>query len=605
MEHVPSNVGGRFARTLLLLLSSAALLTLSFEPFGQWYLAWIALVPWVAVVADSPSACGAMLRGFSGGVLFFALNLWWLWTASVPGLVVLIAYFSLFWGAAAGAIYHLGLPPSAAPTGQSPQGGAKLGTHVGHVGRIGGVAVLWVAFEWLRCHLIEGCPWLPLGVTQTPCVLMCQVADLGGPSIISFWVMLINALIASIWLYRNGLRDLGPAVALVLAVLLLTFAYGGIRLATTNTTPGPRAMMLQSNFRHLRGGAPTATPQDVVQFFLTELENKLVGQHMDLVVLPEAAFPPINEEARTELARAAVGPFLGTTNTRLTTIAARLNTSLLVGGNAVTGWTTDGSSRVGSEIRNAAYYFPAESPDDVRRYDKIHLVPFSERAPFARGPEWLQRWGLAIAASRASQPLTAGDLETTAPFILTWRPADADEQQRLRFIAPICLEAVDSRVVARMMRVAHDEQQPVKLIANLSNDGWFATQEKYQHFQALVLRSIEHRAPLVRSSNTGISGWIDSTGRVRDMVAVNTADSAIARIELDDRITLYSRYGDVFVGFCMALATLGAVFQFLCQKRKMIAELAITKVGLCAWAKRHICEGLRTGSAFLRKRLSA
>jgi apolipoprotein N-acyltransferase len=432
---------------------------------------------------------------------------------------------------------------------------------LGHAGRIWGVAVLWVVFEWLRCHLLEGCPWLPLGVTQTPCVLMCQVADLGGPSIISFWAMLINALIAVACLYRNRIRELAPAAASVLAVLLLTSAYGGVRLATTTTTPGPRVLMLQSNFRHLRGGAPTATPEEVVQFFLTELETNLVGRHVDLVVLPEAMFPPINEEARSELARAAVGPFLESTNARLAAIAARSNASLLVGGNAVTGWTTDGRSRAGSEIRNAAYFFSAQSTDDVRRYDKIHLVPFSEREPFAGGPEWLQQWGLAIAASRASQPLTAGDLETTVPFILTWRQAEAGEQQRLRFIAPICLEAVDSRVVARMMRVAHDEQKPVKLIANLSNDGWFATQEKHQHFQTLVLRSIEHRVPLVRSSNTGISGWVDSTGRVRETVAVNADGSAIALVGLDDRITLYSRYGDVFVGVCMGLATLGAALQ--------------------------------------------
>jgi apolipoprotein N-acyltransferase len=552
-----------------LLLSSATLLTLAFAPFGQWYLAWIALVPWLVVVADSPSTRGAMLRGFSGGVLFFALNLWWLWTASVPGLVVLVVYFSLYWGAAAGAIHLLGWSPLAtAAAPPSRQGGAKLGMRLGHAGRVLGVAVLWVMFEWLRCHLIEGCPWLPLGVTQAPCILMCQVADLGGPSIIGFWVMLINALVAVAWLDRKRIRELAPAAAIVLAVLLLTSAYGGIRLATTNTTPGPRVMLLQSNFQHLRGGAPTATPQDVVQFFLAELESKLNGQDVDLAVLPEAAFPPINEEARRELARALVGPFLESTNASLAATAARSNTSLLVGGNAVTSWTTEGRSRIGSEIRNAAYYFPSQSPGEVQRYDKIHLVPFSELAPFARGPEWLRRWGLAVAASRASQPLTAGELETTEPFILTWNDRDAGERQRLRFIAPICMEVVDSRVVARLMRVAHDEQKPVKLIANLSNDGWFATQEKHQHFQTAVLRCIEHRVPLVRSSNTGISGWIDSTGRVRETLAVNTADAAIARVELDDRMTLYSRYGDVFAGVCMGLATLGAVWQRLCPKQK-------------------------------------
>jgi apolipoprotein N-acyltransferase len=232
-----------------------------------------------------------------------------------------------------------------------------------------------------------------------------------------------------------------------------------------------------------------------------------------------------------------------------------------LGGNAVTGWKRDGPARVGTEIRNSAYYFqPAETPE--QRYDKIRLVAFSERAPFVSGPPWLRRAGLAIAAGRAVQPLTAGNLETFEPFELVWRRGDADgAEERLRFISPICLEAVDPRVIAAMMQAPTSDGKSVDMIANLSSDGWFAVQEKHLHWQSVVFRAIEHRVPLVRASNTGISGWIDSLGRVRDVAAPDASGAILAPIELDDRATPYAKYGDVFAGMCLGLAVLAIAVQ--------------------------------------------
>ena len=111
------------------------------------------------------------------------------------------------------------------------------------------------------------------------------------------------------------------------------------------------------------------------------------------------------------------------------------------------------------------------------------------------------------------------------------------------------------------MQPAAERRKPIALIANLSNDGWFATQEKHQHLQSVVFRSIEHRVPLVRSSNTGISGWIDSTGRLRDAIAANTAGAVSVRVTLDDRVTPYSQAGDAFAAACLALTTFAVLAQ--------------------------------------------
>ena len=94
------------------IFASVVLLTLAAAPFGQWYLAWFALAPWLVAVARAPTIRAAMLRGWLSGVLYFAANLWWLWTASIPGTIVLVLYFALFWSIAAGLIRGLQLLPS-------------------------------------------------------------------------------------------------------------------------------------------------------------------------------------------------------------------------------------------------------------------------------------------------------------------------------------------------------------------------------------------------------------------------------------------------------------------------------------------------------------
>jgi apolipoprotein N-acyltransferase len=231
----------------LLLCTSVVLLTLAAAPFGQWYLAWLALVPWLIAVGRARSIRIAMLGGWLSGVLYFAANLWWLWTASIPGTIVLILYFSLFWSIAAGLIRGLQLLPA----NDSASAGATA------VYRVFAIALVWVAAEWLRCNLNSGLPWMPLGTTQTPFLLMCQVADFGGPWIVSFWLMLANALLATIWLRRTSPSTWRAPAAVVALTLVAVAIYGAWRMYSTTPLAGPNVMVIQSNFRHLPGGAPT------------------------------------------------------------------------------------------------------------------------------------------------------------------------------------------------------------------------------------------------------------------------------------------------------------------------------------------------------------
>ncbi len=521
------------------IVASVVLLTLAAAPFGQWYLAWFALAPWLVAIALAPTILAAMLRGWLSGVLYFAVNLWWLWTTSMPGTIVLVLYFALFWSIAAGIIRGLQLLPSK---------GSEL-KHAVAVNRVFAIALIWVAAEWLRCNLNSGLPWMPLGCTQTPFLLMCQVADFGGPYAVSFWLLLTNALIAAIWLGRRSQANWRGSAAIVAMTLVAVAIYGTWRIYSTAPLPGPCVMVVQSNFRHLPDGAPTVDPKQAVDYFITALTKNLAEQPADMVVLPEAALPPINDEARRELARSPVGPFLESTYRQLMQIAKDHHTTLLVGGTAVTGWNMRGSEHIGSEIRNSAYFFDPSADPPVVRYDKIYLARFSERAPLTMGPDWLRRFAMFISAPRAVQPMFAGDLRDLRPF----RLRSAKSSAGTPFISPICLENIDPADMAQMIRGSEPADKQADFVANISNDGWFVTQEKYQHLQTTVFRCIENRIPMVRCSNTGISACIDSIGRVHESVGPNTAGYAVGRIDLDPRRTFFTRYGDLFSITCVIL----------------------------------------------------
>ena len=111
-----------------------------------------------------------------------------------------------------------------------------------------------------------------------------------------------------------------------------------------------------------------------------------------------------------------------------------------------------------------------------------------------------------------------------------------------------------------MVRGSPAQGKQADFLANISNDGWFTTQEKYQHLQTTVFRCIENRVPMVRCSNTGISAFIDSCGRIQRTVAPDSAGVAVRRIVLDNRTTFYTRHGDAFAIVCFLFVPVVLVF---------------------------------------------
>ena len=79
----------------------------------------------------------------------------------------------------------------------------------------------------------------------------------------------------------------------------------------------------------------------------------------------------------------------------------------------------------------------------------------------------------------------------------------------------------------------------------VSNDGWWGDTPGYKYLFAFCrLRAIEHRRDVVRSANTGISGFINSRGDELQTLGWDKQGVISATLRLNNKQTFYTRYGD-------------------------------------------------------------
>ena len=94
-------------------------------------------------------------------------------------------------------------------------------------------------------------------------------------------------------------------------------------------------------------------------------------------------------------------------------------------------------------------------------------------------------------------------------------------------------------------------------IVTITNDAWFGkTAGPYQHFSMAVFRAVENRKPVIRAANTGISGFIDSRGKVLGATSLFQRTAMTMDVATDARRSFYSRYGDLFSYLCVVITVL-------------------------------------------------
>lgn len=107
------------------------------------------------------------------------------------------------------------------------------------------------------------------------------------------------------------------------------------------------------------------------------------------------------------------------------------------------------------------------------------------------------------------------------------------------------------------------------VLVNITNDAWYGrSKAPVQSLAMAVLRAVENRRALVRSANTGISGFIDPLGRTSEESAIFTEAAAVASMPLMQSRTVFTRIGHRFGLLCALLILPLILPQFLRQLAK-------------------------------------
>ena len=218
--------------------------------------------------------------------------------------------------------------------------------------------------------------------------------------------------------------------------------------------------------------------------------------------------------------------------------------------------------------RNTAYFFDRAGVLSDVRYDKIHLVPFGETIPFRTSAPGLYKLLLSFSPYDYDYTVQPGEDDALTVFNLPGRGETASGRSApISFVPPICFEDADPRLVARMFRSDISGVKRAQLIVNITNDGWFYQPQLSQHLQIARFRSIENRVPTARSVNTGISAFIDSSGRIIERLAGNVDGTLAHAIPLDGRVSVYTRYGDWFAALCAIITGVTALWYLVNWRR--------------------------------------
>jgi apolipoprotein N-acyltransferase len=470
-------------------------LAAAFPKTSLWGLAWISLVPLLAIWRLDEAPWARVRSGMLFGVVFFSPTLSWLvetmrhyggipsWMGGLL-IVLLAAWCSLF----------LIVVPFLAS----------------FAGRAGVPA--WLAFpaaftlgEYLRGVVFTGFPWALLGYSQMPALPLVQIAEIGGVWIVSFSVVLVNSLLAEALLAARdgGMRRIVIPTGAAGAVVLASFLYGISRMEDLPTRPSGLVV----------GIVQPAIPQDVKwdAAFRSETVERLLSltrraadAGAGLVLWPEAALPFYFQNG---------GPLAS----RVPDLARERRIWLLFG---TPGYERDGRD---PSIRNRAYLM---GPDGslAGLYDKVHLTPYGEYVPLKRLMPFVDKMVPVI-----------GDMDpgtSVAPLPFPGTPLGT----------VICYEDIFPSLVRSAVRSG------AAVIAVITNDAWFGSRAgPFQHWEMSRLRAVEHRLPLVRSANTGISGIVDPAGRITVSLPLMARDAIVAPVPASPgERTLYTRLGDWF-----------------------------------------------------------
>lgn len=367
-----------------------------------------------------------------------------------------------------------------------------------------GLAALWTVTDWIRTMWpLGGFSWGSLGVSQVDNRVTLRLATITGAWGVTFVVLAVNALLVEAVVGGGGGRRragrIGLAAISIAGPLVIPFSVPDGRDVDVAT--------LQVDVRQAASASTISEDEGVARLHIA-LHAQLAADPPDLAVWGEGALDPgaandprILEDVRRAIAAVAAPTLAG----------AVLD-------------DPDGTQRTSAVLFDGAGNL-------VDRYDKVHLVPFGEFVPWRRELSWIS------AIQQIPVDRTPGErVHTVSTAGLP------------PFATPICFENSFPALMRAFVRAG-----ATFLVVPVNNASYGTTAASAQQLQMSRMRAVEDGRWVVNAAVSGISAFIDPSGRV--VADVGLFEPAILRhtIRSSDATTLYVRLGDWLPLLCLAL----------------------------------------------------
>lgn len=186
-------------------------------------------------------------------------------------------------------------------------------------------------------------------------------------------------------------------------------------------------------------------------------------------------------------------------------------------------------------IANSVFFIPQDGTLSVPPYHKTHLLAFGEFFPMGDTFPWLRR----IVPNMGN--FARGHGPTVSMF------------SGIKIGAQVCYESLFP-YFSNELKIKGSQ-----IIVNVTNDSWFGKhQEPFQHMYMTLARAVENRIPLIRSTNTGISTAVTSSGKVLELSPLHEKWSGVFEVPYSShpKLTFFNRFFYLIPALWIALFAL-------------------------------------------------
>ncbi|MFH1051129.1 MAG: apolipoprotein N-acyltransferase [bacterium] len=548
-------------KTYILGLMSGILLALSYPPFPFHYLAFFGFIPLLYALEERNGEKSFWLI-YLNFFLYHTITNWWIgsWQPNAdPFLIasgVILSFFHpLFFLVPVYAYLFIR---------------KKLGTCTA----LWLFPFLWTAFEWLHSLGEMSYPWLTIGYTQAYNPLWIQIADISGIWGVSFLIILINSLIARIFIMRDSYHlsfasyfksgKAGMFFLLIVILVILPYIYGLIR-----TNEFIHANLLKNN-KTVKIGIiqpninPWAKWEKNVLLQVTEhlrIQDSIlkVEHDIELFLWPETAIPYYDFNLNSTYNFGIVRNWVENNNISILTGFADIKLYRTNEKAPITAKKLEGVETMSYESFNAAVMLNPDytAPSKLQIYHKMKLTPFSERFPYGQylsfATDWF-KWGVGISSWNTGE----------RQFLLILKKDGSIKQggDEIPIGAVICIESVYPDFTREYIN------EGAEVLAVITNDAWFDhTFGPEQHFIMSQVRAIETRRYIARCANSGLSGFISATGERIELLEQYKETARAGKLPLLKDKSIYVRYGDALVYICTIISLLFIFWGIIYRKK--------------------------------------